>query len=276
MRYFVQCWSSWVYYFESLSQIETRVEIASEYRYKVPILHKNMLVITLSQFGETADTLAVVEEFKKKKIPVIGLCNVEGSTLCREADATILLHAGPEIAVASTKTFTSQIVILYLLAIFMAKLKNMQSLDIPNMVIELETIPDKIGLILDEHRKIDILAQKYASFHDFYFLGRGVLYPLALEGALKLKEIAYVNAVGYAAGEMKHGPIALLDEKVPTIVLCANESLETKIISNLMESKARRAPIIVAGFKNLEKDFFQSVQMNTSFLTLMTIWLLYL
>jgi glucosamine--fructose-6-phosphate aminotransferase (isomerizing) len=188
-------------------------------------------------------------------VPIIALCNVEGSTLFREATASILLEAGPEIAVASTKTFTSQLMILFLLALFFCSRKEGRTFDLLRNMQEIEMIPKKIAHILEDHREIQRVAKKYSHFHDVYFLGRGALYPLALEGALKLKEIAYVNAVGYAAGEMKHGPIALLDENVPSVILCGNEELEGKIISNLMESRARHSPILVAGFKNLEKDF---------------------
>lgn len=243
------------YLFEEISHISTRVEIASEYRYKTPIIFPNTLVIALSQSGETADTIAAVRNIKGKGAKMVALCNVPGSTLAREVESTIFLHAGPEVAVASTKTFTSQITVLYLLALLLARQRGMSADQGRVFYQQLYTIPEKIGQILEDVRKIQTIAIKYAKHHDFYFLGRGVLYPTALEAALKLKEVAYINAVGYPAGEMKHGPIALLDPTVPVVVFCANEALEQKIISNLMESRARKAPIIVFGWKEFEKDF---------------------
>lgn len=243
------------YLLEEISHISTRVEIASEYRYKTPILFPNTLVIALSQSGETADTIAAIRNIKGKGAKIIALCNVPGSTLAREVESTLFLHAGPEVAVASTKTFTSQITVLYLLTLLLARQRGMTAEEGRVFYNHLYAIPEKIGQILEEVRKIQKIALKYAKHRDFYFLGRGVLYPTALEAALKLKEVAYINAVGYPAGEMKHGPIALLDPTVPVVVFCANEGLEQKILSNLMESRARKAPIIVFGWKEFEKDF---------------------
>lgn len=243
------------YLLETLTHIDTRIEMGSEYRYKTPIVMPNTLVIALSQSGETADTIAAVRQMKSLALPVLALSNVFGSTLSREVDATIFLKAGPEVAVASTKTFTSQVTVLYLLTLLLARQRGMSGELADQYYLELEALPNKIEHILEEHRKIQAIAIKYGASHDMYFLGRGILYPVAQEAALKLKEIAYVNAVGYAAGEMKHGPIALLDPSVPVIVFCANRLLETKIMSNLMESRARSAPVIVFGLSELEEDF---------------------
>lgn len=231
------------YYFEAIARIPTRVEIASEYRYKPPLIAPNTLIIALSQSGETADTLACTRMLSKHRI--LSLCNVEGSTLARESFATLFLHAGPEIAVASTKTFTSQVTILYLLSLFLS--------DQPRRLFikKLYEIPEQIEEILSRSHELEQLAKKYAHFNDFYFLGRGPLFPTALESALKLKEIAYIDATGYPAGEMKHGPIALLSKELPVVVFTANRFLHRKIESNLMESKARGAPIIAFGWKSL-------------------------
>ena len=245
------------YFFEQISGIATRTEIASEYRYKPSILSQKTLVIALSQSGETADTLAAMKNIQENGCKVLALCNVEGSTLARQADYVIFLRAGPEIAVASTKTFTSQIVILFLLALLLGRQKGYPESKIEVCLQSLVALPKQVDHILHNHRKIQKVALKYAKAKDFYFLGRGILYPVALEAALKLKEIAYVNAVGYAAGEMKHGPIALLQSSVPVGVFCAHRSLEQKIMSNLMESKARGSPIIVFGLEELSKDFIQ-------------------
>ena len=192
------------YLFEEVAQIATRVEIASEYRYKKPILFPNTLVIALSQSGETADTIAAMRELKKQKAHVLTLCNVPNSTLAREADSVIFLRAGPEVAVASTKTLTAQLTTLVLLTIFLGRYKSLPAKQAEEIYRDLCRLPQKVGAILDDHRSIQKLSIRYAKYHDFYFLGRGILYPTALEAALKLKEIAYCNAVGYPAGEMKH------------------------------------------------------------------------
>ena len=243
-------------YFEQIAGVDCRVEIASEYRYGPKHHLGKTIVIALSQSGETADTLAATEECKKIGQKIISLCNVEGSTLTRISDATLFLQAGPERAVASTKTLTAQLCLLYLLSVFLAWKKGKITISqLSTLCDDIEKMPSVAAHVLEGHRQIQDIAKKYALFHDFYFLGRGVLYPTALEAALKLKEIAYKNAVGYPAGEMKHGPIALLDNTVPTIVFCASTCLEEKIISNLRESKARGAPIIVFGWKELSSDF---------------------
>jgi glutamine---fructose-6-phosphate transaminase (isomerizing) len=242
------------YMLEEIAGISAKAEIASEFRYKHPIVLEKTLVIALSQSGETADTLAAMREAKSKGARVLALCNVPGSTLTREAEVTLLLHAGPEIAVASTKTFISQICVLYLFVILMARLRHMSKEDGRIFLKHLYELPEQIQEILEKAGEIEKLAKKYAHYEDFFFLGRSYLYPAALEAALKLKEIAYINAVGYPAGEMKHGPIALLGESVPVVIVCANEALQSKTMSNLMECKARKAPIIVLGWKEFEKD----------------------
>lgn len=243
------------YFFEEMAHLETKIEIASEYRYKTPIFSAHTLIVVLSQSGETADTIAAMRRLKKIGMKVIALCNVASSTIAREADATLFLRSGPEVAVASTKTFVAQLCVLYLLTILLARQRGMTKERAEDLFVQISKIPSVIAEVLDEHRTIQKLAIKYAKYHDWYFLGRGVLYPTALEAALKLKEIAYVNAVGYPAGEMKHGPIALLDSHVPVVVFCANHLLEKKVISNLMESRARSAPIIVFGWNEFLDDF---------------------
>ena len=242
------------YFFESIAKIHAEAAIASEYRYREPIIQKNTLIIVLSQSGETADTIAAMRHVKDKAKLVIALCNVPNSTLAREADNTILMQAGPEIAVASTKTFTSQTILLYLLSIFFAKEKGMSLQERTLLLKQLYEIPEQIQEILSKADEIKAIAEKYAHFEDFFFLGRGPLFPTALEAALKLKEIAYINAQGYPAGEMKHGPIALLGKKVPVVLFCANQKLQVKMMNNLMESKARGSPIIVFGWKEFEKE----------------------
>ena len=191
---------------------------------------------------------------KDKTSRVIALCNESGSTLAREADAVIPIHAGPEIAVASTKTFTSQITLLYLLALHFAEAKGMPKEERSLLIKHLYEIPEQITEILSNSSKIQAIAKHYFHYEDFFFLGRGPLFPTALEAALKLKEIAYINAQGYPAGEMKHGPIALLSKEVPVVCLLANQRLQPKIMSNLMESKARGSPILVFGWKEFEQE----------------------
>ncbi len=261
----VACGTSWhaafvaSYYFEEVAGISTRIEIASEYRYKTPLIFPNTLIIALSQSGETADTIAAMRRLQGKGARTLALCNVPGSTIAREADATIFLHAGPEVAVASTKTFTSQVCILYLLTLLLARQRKMRKEEGRLFFKRLYELPEQVIEVLHHHRHIEKLAKKYAHYEDFYFLGRGVLYPTALEAALKLKEIAYINAVGYPSGEMKHGPIALLGKDLPVVIFCANAFLHQKVMSNLMESKARGAPILVFGWTELSGDFLPVV-----------------
>lgn len=244
------CGTSWhagyvaSYMLEDKARIPVEVEISSEFRYKNPIILPHTLVIAISQSGETADTIAAVREIKAKGGKVVALCNVAGSTLAREADATIFLNCGPEIGVCSTKAFTSQIVILALLTLMMARMRHMSKAEGQEFLKALRNLPEQVQLVLDNAYFIQNIARKYANYENFFFLGRRYMYPTALEGALKLKEISYINANGYPAGEMKHGPIALINEKCPTVALCTNRATYDKLLSNLMEVKARKGPII--------------------------------
>ena len=237
------------YMLEEVARIPTSVEISSEFRYRNPIVEEGTLVLAISQSGETADTLAAVRELKAKGATVIALCNVQGSTLTRDADSTLFLRAGPEVGVCSTKAFTSQLTILTLFTLMMARLRHMGKAEGQEFLSALKLIPDQIQQVLALAPYIEKLANKYSSFNDFYFIGRRYMYPTCLEAALKLKEIAYINACGYAAGEMKHGPIALLNENCPTFALCADALTYDKVFGNVMESKARQSPVICLTFE---------------------------
>lgn len=230
--------------FEAYAKTPTEVEIASEFRYKEPLIGKNTLVIAISQSGETADTLAAVKETKKSNCPVIALCNVKRSSLSRIATSTLWLNAGPEISVCSTKAFTSQLTLLILLALKIARLKTLSPEEGEKFLLEIEKLPGQITEILSKSSEIEKIAKKYRGYKDFFFMGRNYMYPTCLEAALKLKEITYLNATGYPAGEMKHGPIALISKKLATIALCGNKKTFEKLLSNLMEIKSRGGPII--------------------------------
>jgi len=244
------CGTSWhagyvaAYLMEDKARIPVQVEISSEFRYKNPVVPVGTLVIAISQSGETADTLAAVRELRARGVKVLALCNVYGSTLAREADACIFLKAGPEIGVCSTKAFTSQIVVLSLFSLLMGRMRNMSKQEGQDFIAALKKLPEQVQVILDDHKHIQAIAKKYASYDNFFFLGRNFMYPTSLEGALKLKEISYINANGYPAGEMKHGPIALINENCPTVALCANKLTFDKMTSNLMEVKARSGHVI--------------------------------
>lgn len=244
------CGTSWhagyvaAYLLEEMARIPVELEISSEFRYKNPIISPNTIVIAISQSGETADTIAAVREVKAKGATVLALCNVQGSTLTREADSTIFLKAGPEVGVCSTKAFTSQVVVLSLFSLLMARMRHMGKSEGQSFLQALLKLPDQIQMVLDGSDKVQTIAKKYAHFENFFYVGRRYMYPASLEGALKLKEIAYVNANGYPAGEMKHGPIALINENCPTVALCANRMTFEKLVSNLMEIKARNGHII--------------------------------
>ncbi|MEM1282411.1 MAG: glutamine--fructose-6-phosphate transaminase (isomerizing) [Chlamydiota bacterium] len=245
------CGTSWHagriagYMIENMARVPVQVEISSEFRYKNPIVEKNTLVIAISQSGETADTIAAVRELKAAKgAKIFSLCNVQGSTLVRESDYTIFLHAGPEIGVCSTKAFTSQLVILALFSLQLARMRHMNREEGKHFLNELQNLPEYVKKILENTEHIQNVARKYAKYESFFFLGRQYMYPTSLEGALKLKEISYINAVGYPAGEMKHGPIALISSECPTVALCANERTFEKMKSNLLEVKARKGPVI--------------------------------
>jgi glutamine---fructose-6-phosphate transaminase (isomerizing) len=241
------------YMLEEIARISTSVEISSEFRYRNPIVEDGTLVLAISQSGETADTIAAVRELQAKGAKIIAICNVQNSTLTREADSTLFLRAGPEIGVCSTKAFTSQLTVLTLFTLMMARLRHMGKLEGRQFLRDLMSLPEQVSSILAQSAKIEQIAEKYYTYNDCYFIGRRYMYPTCLEGALKLKEIAYVNACGYAAGEMKHGPIALLNEKCPTFALCADMVVYDKVVGNLMEAKARRSPVIAVVFEGDER-----------------------
>jgi glucosamine--fructose-6-phosphate aminotransferase (isomerizing) len=244
------CGSSWHagavagYLIEDKARIPVEVQISSEFRYRNPIVSKNTLVIAISQSGETADTIAAVRELKAKGAKIFSICNVQGSTLARESAYTIFLHAGPEIGVASTKAFTSQLVVLSLVSLLLARMRHMSCEEGQRFIEALKKIPEQVKTILGKASEIESIAKKYAKYENFFFIGRHYMYPTSLEGALKLKEISYINANGYPAGEMKHGPIALISPNCPTVALCTNQLTFGKMVSNLMEIKARKGPIV--------------------------------
>ena len=232
--------------FESKLRIPVETDIASEFRYRDPILSKNDLLILVSQSGETADTIAAMKEAKKKGAYTLSICNVLGSTLARDADGVIFTHAGPEIGVASTKAFTTQISVIFMLMLYIGKgLGVLDSRDMRNYILEIKKIPHKMQTILEMASSIEETARKYMSCKDFLFLGRGIHFPTVLEGALKLKEISYIHAEAYAAGEMKHGPIALIDENMPVVFVSPNDQTYKKTCSNMEEVMARRGKIIL-------------------------------
>jgi glucosamine--fructose-6-phosphate aminotransferase (isomerizing) len=232
------------YLFEEFARIPVEVEYASEFRYRNPPIDRNTVVIAITQSGETADTLAAVRESKRKGHPVLSLCNVVGSSIAREADGGVYLHAGPEIGVASTKAFTSQVTVLTLLALFFGRMRHLSSLQGGRMIEELRAVPDALRQALRCHEAVQRVAEKYFNVGNMLYMGRQYLYPVALEGALKLKEISYIHAEGYPAAEMKHGPIALVDENTPSIFLVPRGSVFDKVMSNLEEVKARGGPVI--------------------------------
>ncbi|HNX26685.1 MAG TPA: glutamine--fructose-6-phosphate transaminase (isomerizing) [Phycisphaerae bacterium] len=232
------------YFFEDLADMLTDVEQAAEFRYRNPIVTSRDFVIAVSQSGETADTLAAVREAKMKGAMVAGLCNVVGSTIAREAGRGVYLHAGPEIGVASTKAFTCQVSVMLLMALKFGRCRRLSRTDGMELCEEILKIPSYVEQVLERNDDIKKIAKKYAQAHDFFFIGRGYLYPVAMEGALKLKEISYIHAEGYHAAELKHGPIALLEEKVPVVALANDLPGKDKIIGNMQECRARKAPII--------------------------------
>jgi glucosamine--fructose-6-phosphate aminotransferase (isomerizing) len=244
------CGTSWhaalvgEYIFEELAHIPVEVEYASEFRYRNAPIESNTLVLVITQSGETADTLACLREARRRGHKVLSICNVVGSTIAREADGGIYLHAGPEIGVASTKAFTSQVTVLTLLALYMGRLRMLSHGQGQKIIKALEAIPKQLTSILAQNERIKQIALKYSHVEDFFFLGRQHNFPVALEGALKLKEISYIHAEGYPAAEMKHGPIAMIDERTPTVFIIPSDGLYEKTYSNLQEIKARKGPII--------------------------------
>lgn len=245
------CGTSWhaglvgEYLIEQLARIPVEVEYASEFRYRNPIIHHDDVVIAISQSGETADTLAAIREAKLKGATVIGMVNVVGSTIARETNAGVYLHAGPEIGVASTKAFTSQLCVLTQFALFLGRMKAVSAQQGKELADALEQIPEQITRILDNAEPIKAIAHEYAQVSNFLYLGRGYNFPAALEGALKLKEISYIHAEGYPAAEMKHGPIALIDENMPVVFIAPKDEIYEKVISNIEEVRARNGRVIV-------------------------------
>ena len=237
------------YYFEDLANIPTNIEQAAEFRYRNPIIEPNTLVVATSQSGETADTLAAVREAKSKGAIVAGVCNVVGSTIPRETGRGVYLHAGPEIGVASTKAFTCQVTVLLMMALKFGRGRRLSPQIGDTIIDEIERLPQLIEETLQEAKNIEKIAKKYSFAEDMFFIGRGYLYPVAMEGALKLKEISYIHAEGYHAAELKHGPIALLEEKVPVFALANDLPGKDKIIGNMQECRARKSPVIITATK---------------------------
>ena len=247
----VGCGTSWhaglvgEYLFEELARTPVEVEYASEFRYRNPVINENDVVIAISQSGETADTLAAIKMAKAKGATIFGICNVVGSSIARETHAGAYTHAGPEIGVASTKAFTAQVTVLSMMAVQLGKEKGtLNESKYRSLLAELEMIPGKIGQMLESDAKVRYISEAYKDLPNFLYLGRGYNFPVALEGALKLKEISYIHAEGYPAAEMKHGPIALIDENMPVVVIAPRSGQYEKIVSNIQEVKARNGKIV--------------------------------
>ena len=247
----VACGTSWhaaliaEYIIEELCRIPVEVEYASEFRYRNPIINKGDVIFAISQSGETADTLVAIDKAKEKGAIIFGILNVVGSSIARISHAGAYTHAGPEIGVASTKAFTAQLVVLSLIAFKIAKEKQTISEErFIHLLNELSTVPDKVAKILQNTDEIKRIAEKHAFATSFLFLGRGYNFPIALEGALKLKEVSYIHAEGYPAAEMKHGPIALVDEDLPVLFVATKDAYHEKVISNMQEINARRGRLI--------------------------------
>lgn len=252
-RFIIQaCGTSWhaglvgKYLWEKYSHVMTEVDISSEFRYRQMIGGENEVVVAISQSGETADTLACIREAKSKFFKILSFVNVKGSSMDRESDAVIYSHAGQEVGVASTKNYIAQLVTIYLFAIYLGQIKyTIDQPQVDTMIQNLKLIPDAIEKILDQSNKIKAIAEKYYQKREFLFIGRGVNYPSALEGALKLKEISYIHATGYPAGELKHGPIALIDENLPVVCIAPQSSTYDKMITNIQEVRARKGKTIL-------------------------------
>ena len=267
---FIACGSSWhasllgEYYFEELARIPVEVEYASEFRYRNPIIKEGDIIIPLSQSGETADTLAAIKMAKEFNPFLFGICNVVGSSIARETDSGVYIHAGPEIGVASTKAFTCQAIILLMLSLDLGyKLGKLDGLKYNLIIDELVKIHQRVEQLLKESKKIKYIAKKYHNSRNFLYLGRGLNFPIALEGALKLKEISYIHAEGYPAAEMKHGPIALIDKDMPVVVIATEKGKYHKILSNVMEIKSRGGKVIAIlskddeDIKRIADDFIE-------------------
>ena len=232
------------YIFEKLTEIDVEVELASEFRYRKLNFPPNTFIVALSQSGETADTLAAMREAKRKGARLLGIVNVVGSSISRETEAGVYNHAGPEIGVASTKIFTSQLTILTLMALLLGRHHNLSLTDGVEAIRALEALPEQVREVLSKADRIEAIAEKYYKCSNWLFLGRKFNYPIAMEGALKLKEVSYIHAEGYAAGEMKHGPIALINPNMPTVAIIPKDDMYEKMISNIQEIKSRKGPVI--------------------------------
>ncbi len=242
--------------FEELARLPVRVEYASEFRYRNPVIDRSTLLLAITQSGETVDTLAAMEEGRRKGAHLATIVNVIGSQAARVSDSVLYMHTGPEIGVASTKAFTASLVDQYLLALHLATLRGTLSAERRRALLDdLAALPALVGQLLDPatHKVYEDLAQQFFQYTDFLYLGRGINYPIALEGALKLKEISYIHAEGYAAGEMKHGPIALIDEHMPVVTICPQDTIYDKMISQIEQVKARGG--IVIAVANEGDDF---------------------
>ena len=286
----IACGTSWhsalvaEYMFEKIARIPVEVEYASEFRYRDPVLEKNDIVIAISQSGETADTLAAIKLARSRGAFIYGVCNVVGSSIARESDTGSYTHAGPEIGVASTKAFTTQMTVLYLMAIKLSKSKGVISEKIfQKYLYEISKIGDYVHRTLATNNKIKKIAKEFQKSKNCLYLGRGYNFPIALEGALKLKEISYIHAEGYPAAEMKHGPIALIDKDMPTIVIATNKINYDKIVSNIMEIKSRKGKIVAIvseGDKDVKKiadhviEVPDSIESITPFITVIPLQLL--
>lgn len=246
----IGCGTSWhaglvgEYMLEQIARIPTEVEYASEFRYRNPVLSQDDVVFLISQSGETADTLAALREAKAKGATVLGIVNVVGSTIARESHGGVYIHAGPEIGVASTKAFTSQLTVLALITLMLARAKGMSAQEATVLTTELSTLPSKVAQVLHNVDGVKAVAREFKDAKNFLYLGRGANFPVALEGALKLKEISYIHAEGYPAAEMKHGPIALIDENMPVVFIVPKDAIYDKVISNIQEVRSRRGRII--------------------------------
>jgi glucosamine--fructose-6-phosphate aminotransferase (isomerizing) len=244
------CGTSWhsaligEYLIEELAGIPTEVEYASEFRYRSPVINPRDIVFVISQSGETADTLGALREARRKGAIVLGICNVVGSTIARETHAGVYIHAGPEIGVASTKAFTSQVLVLTMVALMLGRMRNLPLERGRQIVDALEEIPDLVRDVLGKNGELKEISGRLAWRNNALYLGRGYNFPVALEGALKLKEISYIHAEGYPAAEMKHGPIALIDNNMPTIVIATRDPIYEKIMSNIEEIKARSGAVL--------------------------------
>jgi glucosamine--fructose-6-phosphate aminotransferase (isomerizing) len=239
---------------EQLARLPVEVDYGSEYRYRGPIVTAKTLAVVITQSGETADTLAALREAKRDGAPSIAICNVVGSMATRETDGTIYTHAGPEIGVASTKAFTSQLVALYLLALRLGQIRGALSPEASRAHVDgLLQLPQLLEESLKLAPDMEAIASRFHARRDFLYLGRGINYPIALEGALKLKEISYIHAEGYPAGEMKHGPIALIDERMPVVTLAPRDHVFDKIMGNMQEVKARGGSVIVLTTRGADK-----------------------